>query len=263
MIVASSVMSHAAATIGQSARVRRRLSRHPAMNECNQRPPRDRIGSRFYTKTRRGVAVFLGPHRGFSPFHYPLTVEPTAGLILAAGLGTRFGGRKLLAPVRGKPMLQHVLDLSADADLDPVVVVLGTDADELLAACTWRDEIIALNSRPADGLAGSVRLGLAALSGTASSRAVVLLADQPFLTRQQLAAVMRAPGGIVVPRFNGKPGNPVVLDRSVWPLAAQLEGDRGFSQLFAGQPALVTYIDVAGANPDIDSTDDLATLNRA
>src|SRR5215213_8817678 len=82
------------------------------------------------------------------------TMEPTAGLILAAGLGTRFGGRKLLAPIYGKPMLQHVLDLAASAELSPVGVVLGTDANELLVTCTWRDEIVVLNPEPSAGLSG-------------------------------------------------------------------------------------------------------------
>ena len=186
----------------------------------------------------------------------------TAGLVLAAGLGTRFGGRKLLTPIDGKPMLQHVLDLAAEAALDPVVVVLGTDAEELVAACTWRNEIIALNSRPDEGLATSVRLGLAALAGTTAQRTAVLLGDQPFLTREQLTAVAAVSAPIVVPRFDGTPANPVVLDRSVWARASSLEGDRGFSQLFAAETALVTYVDVSGDNPDIDSVADLSRLTR-
>ena len=91
----------------------------------------------------------------------PTRPAATAGLILAAGLGARFGGRKLLAPIYGKPMLQHVLDVAAQADLEPVVVVLGTDADELLSACTWRNEARVINAEPSAGIARSVQLGLA------------------------------------------------------------------------------------------------------
>lgn len=187
-----------------------------------------------------------------------MDVAQTAGLILAAGQGVRFGGRKLLAPIDGRPMLQRVLDLAAGAALDPVVVVLGTDADELLTACAWRSEIRIHNPAPADGLSGSVRLGLEALEGSAASRAAVLLGDQPFLTLDQLRAVLAEPAPIVVPRYAGVPGNPVVLDRSVWPLAATLQGDRGFVQLFAAQPELVRHVDVTGSNPDIDFQADLA-----
>ena len=189
----------------------------------------------------------------------PHGLSPTAALILAAGLGTRFGGRKLLAPIDGQPMLQHVLDLAADAELSPVVVVLGADDDEIESACKWRSELRVRNPLPQGGIAGSVRLGLSTVSRLAhAERAVVLLGDQPLLSREQLRLVLAAKGQIVVPRWSGKPGNPVVLDRSVWLLAASLEGDRGFSQVFSAYPNLVTYVDVPGTNPDIDTPSDLA-----
>jgi molybdenum cofactor cytidylyltransferase len=186
-------------------------------------------------------------------------MQPTAALILGAGLGTRFGGRKLLALIDGKPMLQHVLDLCADTGLAPVVVVLGTDADEIEASCSWRDELRLRNSTPEDGISSSVRIGLRRLASIEQGgRVAVLLGDQPFLSKDQLDKILAASGQIVVPRFAGRPGNPVVLDRSVWPLASKLDGDRGFSQVFGDFPNLVSYVDVPGANPDVDTTDDLA-----
>lgn len=158
-------------------------------------------------------------------------------------------------------MLQHVLDLSADAELAPVVVVLGTDADEIEATFMWRDELRVRNHSPAEGISSSVRLGLSTLSRFhEAQRAVVLLGDQPFLSMEQLEVVLAADGQIIVPRYVGKVGNPVVLDRSIWPLAARLEGDRGFSQVFSAYPNLVTFVDVPGANPDIDTREDLTKL---
>jgi molybdenum cofactor cytidylyltransferase len=189
--------------------------------------------------------------------------RPTAGLILGAGLGTRFGGRKLLAPIDGRPMLQHVLDLAADAGLAPVVVVLGTDAEEVVPALSWRDEVVVRNPEPEAGIAGSVRVGLRRLEATDAQRAVVLLGDQPFLSPEQLRIVLSVRTQIVVPRYDGQPGNPVLLDRSVWPLASRLEGDRGFSQIFAAYANLVTFVNVPGTNPDIDTVGDLAALPDA
>src|SRR6476469_5841004 len=177
----------------------------------------------------------------------------TAALILGAGLSTRFGGRKLLAAVDGQPMLQHVLDLAAAAELAPVVVVLGDDAAEIEAACSWRFELRVRNPEPPAGIASSVRLGIKTLARLADARrAVVMMGDQPFLTMEQLDVVLDARGQIIVPRYEGKTGNPVVLDRSVWPLAEVLQGDRGFSQLFGDYANLVTFVDVPGTNLDID-----------
>ena len=189
-------------------------------------------------------------------------MSATAGVILAAGLATRFGGRKLLAPIDGRPMLQHVLDLAAAAPLDHVVVVLGADVAAIEAACTWRDERRVINPKPARGLAGSVRLGLRALEDTDAGRAVVMLGDQPFLRLDQLSLILGAHGDVVVPRYAGVLGNPVVLDRSVWALAASLQGDRGFAQLLAGRPELVRYVEVRGANPDIDTVAELRARTR-
>jgi len=193
-----------------------------------------------------------------------LSTARTAAIVLAAGLGSRFGGRKLLAPLRGRPMLQHVLDLVAGSALDPVVVVLGADSADLTTACRWRDELRLVNARPADGISSSLRLALDALAETDVERAVVLLGDQPLLSADQLGAILEAPPSpILVPSYEGVPGNPVVLDRSVWPLARALAGDRGMSQLFEQRRDLVGYVELAGDNPGIDTPEELARINRA
>jgi CTP:molybdopterin cytidylyltransferase MocA len=188
----------------------------------------------------------------------------TAGLILAAGEGRRFGGRKLLAHLDGQPILQHVLELAHAARLDPVVVVLGSDAEALEASCAWRGETRIVNERPQDGLSSSVRRGLASLAGSDARQALVLLGDQPRLSLAQVEVVLGAATDearpMVVPRYGGTPGNPVLLERAAWPLADALAGDAGMSQLFRARPELVRFVDVPGANPDVDTVGDLHAL---
>ena len=89
----------------------------------------------------------------------------TIGLVLAAGAGSRFGGGKMLASVAGRPVLQHVLDALADAGIDEVVVVLGTDAPAVEAAIAWRGETRVANPAPERGLSSSVHVGFDALEG--------------------------------------------------------------------------------------------------
>ena len=190
----------------------------------------------------------------------------TSGLILAAGAGRRFGGGKLLAQLDGRPLLQHVLDLAAALSLRPTIVVLGSDADALEAACRWREEQRIRNENAQQGISSSLRLGLEHLADSKAERALVLLADQPMLTAGQARAVLDvAQDGlrpIAVPRYRGTPGNPVLLEREAWPLAADLRGDRGMSQLIERRPDLVRYVELPGTNPDIDTPAELGRVSR-
>ena len=186
-------------------------------------------------------------------------------VVLAAGNSVRFGSSKMLAPLDGRPLLQHVLDLAAGVGLAPVVVVLGHDAAAVRRACTWRNETVVVNPGSDARLSDSVKLGLAQLALGAAERAVVLMADQPRLTAAQLRTLIDTPRDpkrpIVVPRFGGEPGSPVVLDRAAWQLAVELRGDLGMSQLFSARPKLVQYVQLAGANPDVDTPADLDRLS--
>jgi CTP:molybdopterin cytidylyltransferase MocA len=155
------------------------------------------------------------------------------------------------------------LDLAHAAGLEPIVVVVPDDAafDTTLG---WRDETRLVNPRPEEGISSSVRLGFAELIGTAATRALVVLGDQPRLTTAQvkltLGAAIDESRPIVVPRYGGVPGNPVLLERAAWALAQSLTGDAGMSQLFRARSELVRHVDVPGANPDIDTPADLAAL---
>jgi CTP:molybdopterin cytidylyltransferase MocA len=191
----------------------------------------------------------------------------TAGVVLAAGRGSRFGGNKLLADLDGRPLLQHVLDLAAEVELGPVVVVLGGEAARIEQSIAWRGETRVRNPAPERGLSSSLQLGLDELERIKPDcrRAAVLLGDQPRLAAEQLRILLDQPPDeaqpIIVPRYaDGRPGNPVLLERGAWPLAATLEGDRGMSQLFAGRPELIRMVDVSGTNPDVDTRGDLSSI---
>jgi len=191
----------------------------------------------------------------------------TVAIVLAAGAASRFGSPKLLAPLRGRPVLQHVLDTLAAAGLDDVVVVLGEAAPDVEAAIAWRTERRVLNRRPQDGLSSSLRLGLdGAAEDPAADAVLIVLGDQPALRVDVVADVLTAAGtspGTARPfvharhAADGAP-NPVLVRRSAWALAAGIDGDRGLGPLLAGRPELVLAVDVDGANPDIDTPADLA-----
>jgi molybdenum cofactor cytidylyltransferase len=213
----------------------------------------------------------------------------TVALVLAAGSASRFGSPKALAGLDGRPLLQHVLDAAAGIGAAGIVLVLGHDAEAIEAAVDARGATVVRNPDPGRGLASSLRVGLAAVD-KGGSRAVaqrdagpggladagrragvgavlVLLGDQPLVRPAVIAALLRAtiPAGrsIVVPAYAAGGGsNPALLLRPAWPLAGDLEGDRGMGPIIAAHPELVVRVPVDGDNPDVDTPADLQRLAR-
>lgn len=192
-------------------------------------------------------------------------------VVLAAGAAARFGSNKLLAPLDGQPLLQHVLDAVAAAGLEDVIVVLGDEARAVEAAIAWRGERRVVNPRPVDGLSSSLRVGLdAAVEVPAADAVLVVLGDQPRVRPDALRAVVTAAAdraaafaAFVRARYPVDPApNPVLVRRSAWALVAGLDGDHGLGPLLASRPELVAEARVDGANPDVDTAEDLATLAR-
>lgn len=176
-----------------------------------------------------------------------------AGLVLAAGAGTRFGGEvKLLADLSGRPVLQHVVD-AATAALPRVVVVLGARADEVRGAVAFGTAEVVVAERWADGQSASLRAGLDALEGV--EKVVVLLGDQPLVTPELVARFAAQPGGTRAAN-NGFPRHPAVLGPDEIAAARQATGDRGLRDL---QWRLV---EVDAPLTDIDTREDLEAIRR-
>jgi len=192
-----------------------------------------------------------------------------AAVVLAAGAGSRFGGGKLLAPVEGRPILQHVLDRIAESGVDEVIVVLGADAAEVERTLDWRGERRVRNPEPSRGLSSSLQVGVAALDDDVEA-AMIVLGDQPLLPARAVRALLDAEvdGGtpIVVPVYGDNAGrNPVLLGREAFGLVEEATGDRGLGPLLAAHPELVREIPirVEGGNPDVDTRADHVALLEA
>lgn len=90
-----------------------------------------------------------------------MAVTRTAGIILAAGSSTRFGGQKLLANANGVPLVQHVIDAANASALDPVFLVVGHASDAVLAAVRLGRAEVVRNPEWSTGQASSLRAGCA------------------------------------------------------------------------------------------------------
>ena len=196
-----------------------------------------------------------------------MTREGTVGLVLAAGAGSRFGGGKLLAPIGGRPILQHVLDALSTAGIDDVVVVLGADTAAIESAIEWRAERRIVNPDPDRGLSSSLALGFETI-GPATGAVLVALGDQPLVSVEVIRALLEAPATkarpIVVPAYADEHGrNPVLVRHAAFDLVSEAAGDRGLGPVLEAHPDLVAEIPVDGANPDVDTPVDHARAIEA
>jgi CTP:molybdopterin cytidylyltransferase MocA len=202
---------------------------------------------------------------------------PLQGLVLAAGQGHRFGGGKLHALYRGKPLLSHALAVvRAACDqglLSGAHVVVAAD-DELAVKLVRAAGLVpVVNNAPGLGLSHSLRLGLASLEtrgATEGGGAMIFLGDQPLVRLEvieQLAQAWRQGCGTIIrPRYESRgdaPGHPVLVSREMWPRARRLEGDLGFIAALDGSSPDVVTLDIAGDNPDVDTPADLQAIERA
>jgi molybdenum cofactor cytidylyltransferase len=179
------------------------------------------------------------------------------GLVLAAGEGSRFGATKQLAPLAGRPLLEHAL--AAVAALSPRVVVLGHAAQEILAAVDLQGAEPVVCDGWREGQAASLRCGVAALGDV--DAAVVVLGDQPRITPAAVDRVAAAAGAEAArAAYAGRPGHPVLLGRGLLDRVGELRGDVGFRELLDG--ASIREVEVGGlADPtDIDTQEELARL---
>lgn len=184
-----------------------------------------------------------------------------SGVVLAAGSGTRFGGTKQVADVRGQPLAQHAIDALVAGGADELVVVTGHDADAVERVLRLPPQgRFVRNPDHATGLASSLAAGLHALAG-ASEAAVVLLADQPGVTDAEIRALIerfeRTRARIVRIAYRDGPG-PSLLSREIHGEAAHLHGDVGARELIASHPEWVEEVHVPFAAPrDVDRPEDL------
>jgi CTP:molybdopterin cytidylyltransferase MocA len=188
-----------------------------------------------------------------------------SAILLAAGAGSRFGGGKLLAPYRGRPLIEASLSNLEGAPVDETVVVVGEDAKRLREVCERSGARVVENLDWAEGISTSVLAGLREL-GAQAQAAVVLLADQPLVGAgavERLVAAFEAGARIAVATYGGRQRNPVLFSREVWPLLMiELSGDEGARSFLRRHPELVRLVPCDGmGNPaDVDTAEDLRRL---
>ncbi|MBB1091143.1 NTP transferase domain-containing protein [Rhodopseudomonas palustris] len=192
-----------------------------------------------------------------------------AAIVLAAGRSTRMGGpNKLLAELNGTPLVRIVAEQVMASKASRAIVVTGHQADKVEAALSGLDVSFVHNPAFAEGLASSVKAGIAAVADDADG-AVVCLGDMPLIDSLLIDRLIGAfdpdrGGLIVVPVADGRRGNPVLWSRRFFSELMTLDGDIGARHLIAKHGEAVTEVPVDGhaAFLDIDTPQALEEARR-
>lgn len=186
-------------------------------------------------------------------------------VIMASGLGKRFGGNKLLADFLGKPVITWILDLLPQ-NLSAVVV---TRHEEVAELCWERRIPVLLHDLPGKG--DTIRLGTEYLTAHLPDLDGIVYAvgDQPGLKSETLFALLAsfeaAPDGIHRLCYGKKPGNPVIFPKTFFPALCALPKEAGGSVLIGANPDLVRFTQVSSPweLQDVDTPEVLKRLEKA
>jgi CTP:molybdopterin cytidylyltransferase MocA len=192
-----------------------------------------------------------------------------AAVVLAAGSGRRLGGPKALVRLGDELLVERAIRLATDGGCDPVIVVLGSHATEVISHADLGGAHHVVAEGWSQGMSASLRAGIDAADELGCEAIAILLVDQPRIgpeSLRRLTATWEAGAVAAVATYDGKPRNPVVLDRTIWPgVRAAAQADVGARGWLREHPDQVVEVpcDGTGDPVDIDTPLDLEELQEA
>jgi CTP:molybdopterin cytidylyltransferase MocA/quercetin dioxygenase-like cupin family protein len=191
---------------------------------------------------------------------------PIGAIILAAGSSSRMGSPKQVLKFEGKSLLRRAALAASDAGCRPVVVVLGSQHEEIRPELKGLDLCEVLNESWETGMASSIRVGVEALlqddSDTAAS--IILLCDQPHVTAYVLSALAssyRATSQpIIASAYSGSFGVPALFERSLFYELTQLKGAAGAKDVIKRHASEAHFIPFPEGDVDVDTPEEYVRL---
>lgn len=180
------------------------------------------------------------------------------GLVLGAGGSSRLGRPKQLLPYGGRPLLEHTVAMARRSGLDQLVVPIGGAADEVGERVDLSGADVVVNYDYGEGCSSSIAAALERVDARCEVL-VLMLGDQPGVTPEIVRALIdgRGDAPLAVCRYDDGRGHPLAFDRRVFPLLADLHGDKGVWRLLDERADEVVEVRIAGNVPlDVDTPED-------
>jgi molybdenum cofactor cytidylyltransferase len=185
-------------------------------------------------------------------------------IVLAAGAATRFGSAKQLVRISGRPLLHNTVSRAVEVAGAATIVVLGAYAAELALLLSHTPASVVINRDWREGIASSIRSGVARLPATCTG-VMIVLADQAAVTAQDLqrlvSAWKRQPEYVAAALYSGSTGVPAIFPRARFAELCELRGDMGARMLLHRNPDRVVRVPMDSAALDIDTPEDLLSLD--
>lgn len=187
-------------------------------------------------------------------------------LVLAAGAARRFGTPKQLARLGGEPLLLRAVTHATEVAGHAVSVVLGANAADIAPLLRNSPASVVVNRQWEEGIASSLRAGVAQLPGSTGA-VLVMLADQVAITafdlRRLIAAWQQQPELLVAATYDGEAGVPAIFPAHSFQALLELRGDVGARRVLRRMADRCIRIAMAHASVDVDTPEDLARLEGA
>jgi len=173
------------------------------------------------------------------------------------------GEPKPLLDIGGRPLLEHVLATVRGSHVGDIVVVLGHAADRVRERVTLDGARAVVNPEYEEGMSTSIRVGVRA-ADPRSDGFLIVLGDQPFVSPETLDALIArrdaSDAKILIPTFEGRRGNPVLVDRSLSQDIQAITGDQGCRAIFGQNAGRIAEVPVhdPGILIDLDTPEQIA-----
>ncbi|MEP1097687.1 MAG: nucleotidyltransferase family protein [Cyclobacteriaceae bacterium] len=189
----------------------------------------------------------------------------TGLIILAAGTSSRLGRPKQLLEYKGRPLLQHAIDIAVQFEWEASVLVLGANAAQIEEKINPKSLDLIMNENWKEGIASSIRSGLSYLLEKRPDlqHVLFLLSDQPYLSIEvvrELLTKHEKTLAITACKYQDQIGVPVVFSKDFFEELRHLEGDQGAKKIVMKNMDVVSTVPFDGGEVDVDTDEDYRKL---